>query len=53
MGRIWRMLKDTGEGFIADDCLSRAAGIAYFTLFSIGPLLFIATGIAGLVFGRD
>jgi membrane protein len=53
MGRIWRMLKDTGEGFVADDCLSRAAGIAYFTLFSIGPLLFIATGIAGLVFGRD
>jgi membrane protein len=53
MGRIWRMLKDTGEGFMADDCLSRAAGIAYFTLFSIGPLLFIATGIAGLVFGRD
>ncbi|MBR0655492.1 YihY/virulence factor BrkB family protein [Plastoroseomonas arctica] len=47
------MLKDTGEGFIADDCLTRAAGIAYFTLFSIGPLLFIATGIAGIVFGRN
>jgi len=33
--------------------LTRAAGIAYFTLFSIGPLLFIATGIASFVFGRD
>ncbi|MDB5315299.1 MAG: ribonuclease [Rhodospirillales bacterium] len=53
MGRIWAMLKDTGEGFIADDCLTRAAGIAYFTLFSIGPLLFIAKGIAGLVFGQN
>ena len=53
MGRFWAMLKDTGEGFMADDCLTRAAGIAYFTLFSIGPLLFIAAGIAGMVFGRD
>ncbi|MBL6082072.1 YihY/virulence factor BrkB family protein [Belnapia sp. T18] len=47
------MLKDTGEGFISDDALTRAAGIAYFTLFAIGPLLFIATGIASFVFGRD
>lgn len=53
MGRIWALLKDTGEGFISDDALTRAAGIAYFTLFAIGPLLFIATGIASLVFGRD
>ncbi|TDH62296.1 YihY/virulence factor BrkB family protein [Dankookia rubra] len=53
MSRIWTLLKDTGEGFVADDALTRAAGIAYFTLFSIGPLLFIATGIAGFVFGRD
>ncbi|MDO9713938.1 YihY/virulence factor BrkB family protein, partial [Paracraurococcus lichenis] len=53
MGRIWTLLKDTGEGFIADDALTRAAGIAYFTLFSVGPLLFIATGIASFAFGRD
>jgi membrane protein len=53
MGKIWRLLKDTGEGFIADNCLTTAASIAYFTLFSAGPLLFIATGIAGAVFGRD
>jgi membrane protein len=53
MGRLWALLKDTGEGFISDDALTRAAGIAYFTLFAIGPLLFIATGIASMVFGRD
>jgi membrane protein len=52
MLRLWKMLKDAGEGFVADDCLTRAAGIAYFTLFSVGPLLFIATGIAGMVFDR-
>jgi membrane protein len=53
LGRFWSLLRDAGEGFVADDCLTRAGGIAYFTLFSIGPLLFIATGIAGLVVGRD
>lgn len=53
MGRLWALLKDTGEGFISDDALTRGAGIAYFMLFAIGPLLFIATGIASFVFGRD
>src|SRR3712207_1997174 len=53
MDRIWTLLKDTGEGFVSDDALTRAAGSAYFTLFAVGPLLFIATGIASLVFGRD
>src|SRR6476469_4434205 len=53
MRRIWALLKDTGEGFIADDALTRAAGIAYFTLLSVGPLLFLATGITGFVFVGD
>jgi membrane protein len=53
MGKLWVLLKDTGEGFISDDALTRGAGIAYFMLFAIGPLLFIATGIASFVFGRD
>lgn len=50
-GRIWALLRDMVEGFLADDALTRGAGIAYFALFSIGPLLFIATGIAKLFFG--
>jgi membrane protein len=53
MIRLWTLLKDAGEGFVSDDALTRAAGIAYFMLFAIGPLLFIATGIASFVFGRD
>ena len=53
MRNLWALLQDAGEGFIADEALSRAASIAYFTLFSIGPLVFIATGLAGIVFGRE
>lgn len=53
MHRAIEILKDMVTGFIADDALTRAAGIAYFTLFSLGPLLFIASGVAGLVFGEE
>src|SRR5260370_41944340 len=49
----WRLLKDTIEGFIDDDALSRGASIAYYTLFAIAPVLLIIVAIAGIVFGRD
>ena len=52
MPRIASILRDMVTGFFADDALTRAAGIAYFTLFSLGPLLFIASGVAGLVWGE-
>ena len=51
--RLWTMITDALRGFIADECLSRAASIAYFTLFSLSPLLVIAVAIAGAVFGED
>jgi membrane protein len=53
MGEIRALLTDAGEGFLADECLTRGAGIAYFTVFSVGPLLFIVTGIAGMLFDRQ
>ena len=49
----WTMLKETGLDFTADNCLSRAASIAYFTIFSIGPVLIICIAIAGFVFGQE
>ncbi|MCW8086527.1 YihY/virulence factor BrkB family protein [Sabulicella glaciei] len=53
LSRAFTIAKDTVTGFLADDCLTRGAGIAYFTLFSLGPLLYIATGIAGMIFGEE
>ncbi|MCO6418483.1 YihY/virulence factor BrkB family protein [Siccirubricoccus sp. KC 17139] len=50
--RIWTLLRRSVEGYIEDDALSRGAAIAYYTVFSIAPLLVIATAIAGLVFGE-
>jgi membrane protein len=49
----WPMAKDTINGFLADDCLSRGAAIAYFTIFSLAPILVVVIAIAGFVFGQD
>jgi len=51
--KIWDLIKDTVSGFLEDETLSRAAAIAYFTIFSIAPLLLIVIAIAGLVFGQE
>ena len=52
-GRIWRLLRDSVEAFIADDALIRGASISFYTVTSIGPVLFIVVAIAGLAFGED
>jgi len=51
--KVWTLLRDTVEGFVNDGAMSRGAAIAYYTIFSIAPLLVIATAIAGLAFGRE
>lgn len=48
-----RLLTETVEGFIADDAFSRGASIAYFTLFSLAPVLLLVIAVAGLVFGQE
>ena len=50
---IWTLLKDSVNGYIEDDALSRGAAIAYYTIFSIAPVLVIVIAIAGLVYGDE
>ena len=52
-GKVWLLLRLTGEGFAADDAWSRGASIAYFTLFSLAPALLVVIAVAGLVFGHE
>lgn len=51
--RIRRLLSETVESYLADDAFSRGASIAYFTLFSLAPVLLLVIAIAGLVFGEE
>ena len=50
---MWALLKATGEGFIDDDAWSRGASIAYYTLFSLAPVLLVVIAVAGAVFGLE
>ena len=47
------MLQETVADYIEDEALSRGAAIAYYTIFSIAPVLVICIAIAGLAFGED
>ena len=53
IGHVWRLIKDSIDGFLEDEALTRGAAIAFYTVTSIGPVLFIVVAIAGLVFGED
>ncbi len=53
LNRMWVLLRQSVEGYIEDEAMSRGAAIAYYTVFSIAPLLVIATAIAGIFFGED
>ena len=49
--KLFGILRQTVMGFIEDNCLSKGAAIAYFTVFSLAPMVVIAVAIAGLAFG--
>jgi membrane protein len=49
----WTLVKESVTAFIHDEALTRGAAIAFYTVISLGPVLFIVVAIAGLVFGED
>lgn len=51
-GDLWGMLKEAGNSFIEDMAPRLGAALAYYTIFSLAPLLVIVLAVAGLVFGE-
>jgi membrane protein len=49
---IRRVLRAAVDGWFDDKIPQLGAALAYYTLFSLAPLLIIAIGIAGLIFGE-
>jgi membrane protein len=47
------LLKETISNWSNHKCSTFGAAIAYYSIFSIGPLMLIATVIAGMAFGAD
>ena len=47
------VLKSCFNGFIDDKVLKLSAALAYYTVFSIGPLLLIIISLCSLLYGRE
>jgi len=52
-GRAWQLLRGTLRRFGDDDALRLSASLAFYSIFSLAPLLVIVVAIAGLVFGDE
>lgn len=50
---FWSLLKESAISWSDDYAPSMGAALAYYTLFSLAPLLVIVIAIAGLLFGHE
>lgn len=50
---VWSFLRETVSEIGGDDVPSLSAAIAYYTIFSLPPLLVILVAVAGVWFGAD
>jgi len=53
MSRYLTLFKETFKEFGEDKAPRLGAALAYYTIFSIGPLLLIAVAMAGIFFGQE
>ena len=49
----WGLIKESVTAWIDDYAPSMGAALAYYTVFSLAPLLLIVIAVAGLVFGQE
>ena len=53
MRSLWELTKRAAIKWNADDCLTLGAALAYYTVFSLAPVLVIVIAVAGAVFGLE
>lgn len=51
--QMWRLLKETVQEWQQDKASRLAAALAYYTVFSLAPLLVLVIAIAGSIFGTE
>lgn len=52
-GVFWDMIKVTTREWWNDNTFRMAAALAFYTIFSLAPVVIISTAIAGVFFGHD
>jgi membrane protein len=50
---FWHLVREAAIGWWNDRATSLGAAIAFYTVFSLAPMLLIVIAVAGLVFGRE
>jgi membrane protein len=50
---IWRYLKQVFSEFAEDNILKFSASLAYYTIFSLAPMLMVIISLSGLLFGQE
>ena len=50
---IWQLMRAAASAWVDDYAQSMGAALAYYTMFSLAPLLLIVISVAGLIFGVD
>jgi membrane protein len=53
MSRWWSPLQETANRWLEHKDARLGAALAYYSIFSLGPLIVIAIAVAGLVFGAE
>jgi membrane protein len=51
--KLWSLIKESVTAWNDDYAPSMGAALAYYTVFSIAPLLIIVIAVTGIVFGED
>src|ERR1700694_575111 len=50
---LWDLIRKSVAAWLDDYAPSMGAALAYYTMFSLAPLLILIIAVAGLVFGAD
>lgn len=53
MKRVFAFAKEMINAYIEDDGFTKGAALAYYTTFSIAPIIIIVIAVAGFIFGED
>src|SRR5262245_6992386 len=52
-GTWWSVLCDAAASWLSHSLSKEGAALAYYSLFSLGPLMLVAISVAGIVFGEE
>jgi membrane protein len=53
LGDYWRIIKQSGSDFMDDKVLKLSASLAYYTIFSVAPMLIIIIFLCDLFLGKE